>query len=124
MLTTLSAEMQEATQSFIDHLMASEAFMHYQEARKLMSEDEDANTLLKRLSNAQATVRHQQASGNVGQAEVDSLRLIQQTALRNPVILDYAQSQQEVVEFLREINGEISQILGIDFASFASRATC
>ena len=59
-----------------------------------------------------------------GQAEVDSLRLIQQTALRHPVILDYAQAQQGVVEFLREINGEISQLLGIDFASFANHATC
>ena len=124
MLTTLSPELQEATQSFIDHLLASEAFMHYQEARKLMSKDEEAHTLMERLSNAQATVRQQQASGNVGQAEIDSLRLIQQTALRNPVILDYAQAQQEAVEFLREINGEISQLLGIDFASFANHASC
>jgi cell fate (sporulation/competence/biofilm development) regulator YlbF (YheA/YmcA/DUF963 family) len=124
MWITLSPELQEATQSFIDNLLASEAFMHYQEARKLMSEDEEARTLLERLSHAQAAVRQQQASGNVGQAEVDSLRLIQQTALRNPVILDYAQSQQEAVEFLREINGEISQLLGIDFASFANHATC
>jgi cell fate (sporulation/competence/biofilm development) regulator YlbF (YheA/YmcA/DUF963 family) len=79
---------------------------------------------MERLSNAQATVRQQQVSGNVGQAEVNSLRLIQRTALSNPVILDYAQAQQEAVEFLREINGEISQLLGIDFASFANHATC
>jgi cell fate (sporulation/competence/biofilm development) regulator YlbF (YheA/YmcA/DUF963 family) len=124
MLTTLSPELQEATQSFIENLLASEAFMHYQDARKLMSEDEEARTLMERLSNAQATVRQKQASGNVGQAEVDSLRLIQQRALRNQVILDYAQSQQEAVDFLREINGEISQLLGIDFASFANHATC
>lgn len=124
MLATLSPELQEATQSFIENLLASEAFMHYQDARKLMSEDEEARTLMERLSNAQATVRQKQASGNVGQAEVDSLRLIQQRALRNQVILDYAQSQQEAVEFLREINGEISQLLGIDFASFANHATC
>ena len=124
MLTTLSPELQEATQSFIENLLASEAFMHYQKARKLMSEDEEARTLMERLSNAQATVRQRQASGNVGQAEVDSLRLIQQTALRNTVILDYAQAQQEVVELLREINGDISQLLGLDFASFANHATC
>ena len=124
MLTTLSPELQQATQSFLENLLASEAFVHYQGARKLMSEDEEARTLMERLSNAQATVRQKQASGNVGQAEVDSLRLIQQRALRNQVILDYAQSQQEVVEFLRELNGEISQLLGIDFASFANHATC
>jgi cell fate (sporulation/competence/biofilm development) regulator YlbF (YheA/YmcA/DUF963 family) len=124
MLMTLSPALQEATQSFLENLLASEAFMHYQEARKLMSEDAEARTLMERLSNAQATVRQQQVSGNVGQAEVNSLRLIQRTALSNPVILDYAQAQQEAVEFLREINGEISQLLGIDFASFANHATC
>ena len=72
MLATLSPELQEATQSFLKNLLASEAFIHYQEARKLMSEDEEARTLMERLSNVQATVRQKQASGNVGQAEVDS----------------------------------------------------
>ena len=124
MLTTFSPELQEATQSFIENLLASEAFTHYQKTRKLINEDEEARTLMERLSNAQSTVRQQQVNGNVGQAEVDSLRLIQQRVLRNPTILDYAQAQQEAVDFLREINGEISQLLGIDFASFANHATC
>ena len=124
MSTTLSPQLLEATQLFIDHLLASEAFMHYQETRKLINEDEEARTLMERLSHAQSTVRQQQVNGNVGQAEVDSLRLIQQRVLRNPTILDYAQAQQEAVESLREINGEISQLLGIDFASFANHSTC
>lgn len=124
MLNTLSPELQEATQSLIENLLASEAFMHYQKAHKLINEDEEAHTLMNRLSSAQATVHQKQASGNVGQAEIDSLRLIQQRALRNPVILNYAQAQQEAVELLREINGEISQLLGIDFASFANHAAC
>jgi len=124
MQTVLSPQLQEATQSLIDNLLASELFMHYQEARKLINEDSEARTLMERISNSQATVRQQQTSGSVGQAEVDSLRLIQQRVLRNPVILDYAQSQQEAVDFLREINAEISQLLGIDFASFAKHATC
>lgn len=124
MLTTLSPELQEATQSLIDNLLASEAFVHYGQARTRINEDSEARTLMERLSSAQAAVRQKQASGNVGQVEVDSLRLIQQSALRNPVILDYAQAQQEAVEFLREINGEISQLLGIDFASFTNHAAC
>ena len=124
MLTTLSPELQEATQSLIENLLASAAFMHYQHAQKLMSEDEEARTLTDQLSKAQATVRQQQSRGNVSQAEVDSLRLVQQRALRNSVILDYAQAQQDAIGFLREINGEIGQLLGIDLASFANHSTC
>src|SRR5512138_3207383 len=124
MLTTLSPELQGASQSLIENLLASEAFTHYQHARKLMSEDEEARTLMDQLSKVQANVRRQQSSGNVSQAEVDSLRLIQERALRNAVILDYAQAQQEAIVFLREINAEIGQLLGIDFASFAKCSTC
>ena len=124
MLTTLSPELREATHSLIENLLASEAFTHYQHAQKLLREDEEAHTLMDQLSKVQATVRQQQGSGNVSQAEVDSLRLIQQRALRNPVILDYAEAQQEAIGFLREINGEIGQLLGVDFASFANHASC
>jgi cell fate (sporulation/competence/biofilm development) regulator YlbF (YheA/YmcA/DUF963 family) len=76
------------------------------------------------LSKLQARVRQRQAKGEVNQAEIDSLRLLQQRVLRNSVILAYADSQQEAVNFLREINGEISQLLGINFASFANHSTC
>jgi hypothetical protein len=38
--------------------------------------------------------------------------------------MTYAQSQQEAIHFLREINDEISQLLGINFASFANHSTC
>jgi cell fate (sporulation/competence/biofilm development) regulator YlbF (YheA/YmcA/DUF963 family) len=124
MQIALSLQLQEATQSLIDNLLASEAFMHYQEAHKLINEDSEARTLMERLSHSQATVRQKQASGNVGQAEIDSLRLLQQRVQRNSVIMKYAQSQQEAITFLREINGEISQLLGINFATFANHATC
>jgi hypothetical protein len=43
---------------------------------------------------------------------------------RSPVIMEYAQFQQEAVNFLREINNEISELLGINFATFAHHATC
>ena len=36
----------------------------------------------------------------MNQAEIDSLRLLQQRVQRNAVIMDYAQTQQEAVNFL------------------------
>lgn len=124
MQATLSTQLQEATQSLIDNLLASEAFVRYQNARAPMSADEEARGLMEKLSQSQARVRQMQARGEVNQAEIDALRLLQQRVLRNPVILNYADSQQEAVNFLREINAEISQLLGINFASFANHSTC
>jgi cell fate (sporulation/competence/biofilm development) regulator YlbF (YheA/YmcA/DUF963 family) len=124
MQTALAPRMQEATQSLIDNLRASEAFVHYQQAHTRLSADSDARALLDQLSRSQAHLRQQQANGSVTQAEIDSLRELQQNVQRNPIIMDYAQSQQDAVNFLREINNEISQLLGINFASLANHATC
>ena len=124
MQTTLSPRLQETTQSLIENLLASEPFLKYQQARARLDENPDVLALLERLGQAQANVRQMQAKGQVSQAEIDSLRLLQQRVQRNSVIMAYAQSQEEAVNFLREINGEISQLLGMNFASFANHSTC
>ena len=55
---------------------------------------------------------------------MDELRAIQEQVQKNTVIMDYAGAQQQAVDFLREINTEISQLLGINFASLANHSTC
>ncbi len=124
MQTALSPQLQEATQSLIDNLLASEAFVRYQTARARFKADHEACDLMDQLAKLQARLRQKQTQGELNQAEIDSLRLLQQRVQRNSVIMAYAQSQEEAVNFLREINGEISQLLGINFASFANHSTC
>ena len=125
MQTKIPLQLQEATQLLIDHLLASEAFTQYQTARHNMDADKEAHELMDQLSKAQARVRQMQGKGEVNQAEVDSLRLLQQRVLRNPVIIDYAGAQQEAINLLlRSVNREISELLGINFASFANHSTC
>jgi cell fate (sporulation/competence/biofilm development) regulator YlbF (YheA/YmcA/DUF963 family) len=124
MQPALSPQLQEATQTLIDNLLASEAFVRYHNARVRFNADHEAHDLMDQLAKAQTRLRQKQSEGNVNQAEIDSLRLLQQRAQRNPVIIDYAQSQEEAVSFLREVNTKISQLLGINFASFANHSTC
>jgi cell fate (sporulation/competence/biofilm development) regulator YlbF (YheA/YmcA/DUF963 family) len=124
MQTALSPRLQEATQSLIDNLLASEAFVRYQKTYARFKADQEACDLMDQLAKLQARLRQKQAAGEVNQAEIDSLRLLQQRVQRNSVIMAYAQSQEEAVNFLREINGEISQLLGMNFASFANHSTC
>ncbi len=124
MPTIVSPQLQEATQSLIDNLLASEAFIRYQNAHSHFEADNEACTLLEQLTQLQARLRQKQAKGPVNQAEIDSLRLLQQRVQRNSVIIDYSQSQQGAINFLREINGEISELVGVNFATFANHATC
>ncbi|HMB23444.1 MAG TPA: YlbF family regulator [Anaerolineales bacterium] len=124
MPTTLSPQLQEATESLINNLLASEAFVHYQNARAHFKADQEACDLMDQLAKLQACLRQKQAAGEVNQAEVDSLRLLQHRVQRNSVIMSYAQAQEDAVNFLREINKEISQLLGLNFASFANHSNC
>lgn len=124
MTVDLSPQLQEATQSLIEHLLASETFKRYQQAQARIDENSESRTLMERLSNAQANIRQKQASGGVGQAELDALGLLQQRVLRDPIIMEYAQSQEQAIGLLRQVNDEISQLLGINFASFANHPTC
>ncbi len=119
-----SLHLQEATQALIEQLLASEQLVDYQQARARLNEDREAQALLERLSQAQASLRQKQGSGTLDQAELDRLRLLQQRAQRNSVIVEYANSQQEAINLLREINKEISELLGINFASAANHAVC
>ncbi|MEX2162242.1 MAG: YlbF family regulator [Anaerolineales bacterium] len=124
MQAVLSPQLHEATHSLIENLLASEAFIHYQQAQSILNEDNNASDLLKQLSQAQASLRQKQAKGEVAQADTEELHELQAKVQRNRVVLGYAQSQQEAVNFLREIDAEISGLLGISFASFANHATC
>ena len=126
MQTVLNPSMQEAADALIGNLLASEAFVRCQQAHARLNEDRhrQAHTLLEQLSQAQADLRKKQANSGVIQTEIDNLRTLQEQVQHNNVIMTYAQTQQEAVNFLREINNEISQLLGIDFASFANHTTC
>ena len=124
MQTVLTPSMQEATEALISNLVASQACIRYQQAHTRLNDDLQAHTLLDQLSHAQAELRKKQAENGVTHAEIDALRTLQERVQHSKTIMTYAQTQQEAVNFLREINNEISQLLGINFASFANHATC
>lgn len=124
MKTLLSPSMQEATNVLIDNLLASEAFILYQQALTRLNNDHQARAILEQLSQAQANLRKKQADGTTTQADIDTLRALHEQVQRNSVITNYAQTQQNAINQLQEINDEISQLLGINFASFANHTTC
>jgi len=121
---TLPLELHQATENLIENLLASEAFLTYQQSLVAMNSDSEARGLLDLLSTLQAALRHKQNTNSVTQTDVEELRAIQEQVQANAVIMAYSQSQQGAVNFLREINMEISQTLGMDFASLAKQNTC
>lgn len=121
---TLPPELHQATERLIENLLASEAFLAYQQSQTEMNSDSQAYTLLEHLSALQAELRRNQNNNSVTQSDIDELRTVQTRVMDNPVIMAFSQSQGDAVNFLREVNLEISQTLGINFAVLAKQSTC
>jgi cell fate (sporulation/competence/biofilm development) regulator YlbF (YheA/YmcA/DUF963 family) len=114
----------QATQSLAENLVASEPFAQYAQARDAFEADSNAQSFLKDISSIQGEIRQKQQRGQATQENIDVLRAMQQQAQSNETIMQYASTQQNAVNFLREINQEISQLLGVDFAALSKQTGC
>ena len=120
----LPPELIGAVDALIQNLNSSEPFLAYKKSQEQMHSDPQAHTLLERLSVLQKEIRGKQTGGGITQEDLKNLRAAQAEVQSNGTIIAYATSQQAAVGFLREINREISQLLGVDFASLARQKTC
>ena len=122
--TTLPANLLAATEDLANHLLASEPFTAYHAAHGRFNADPEARALLLLLSQSQAELRQKQARRTVTQSDVDQLKALQSAVQADRTVADYARTQQAAIGFLREINQEISELLGVDFAALAKRSGC
>jgi cell fate (sporulation/competence/biofilm development) regulator YlbF (YheA/YmcA/DUF963 family) len=114
----------QATENLIENLLASEVFLVYQQSLATMNSDSEARGLLDLQSTLQAALRHKQNTNSVTRTDIEELHTIQEQVQANAVIMTYAHDQQGAINFLRQINLEISQTLGMDFAVLAKQTTC
>lgn len=121
-ITLLSEQLNTATHGLGRSLAASEPFTRYVRAQESLRADQDASDLLDMLISAQNSFRLQQQQGGVTQDDIDELKALQARVQDNAVIMEYADSQRAAINFLKEINQEISQTLGMDFALIAKRS--
>ncbi len=117
-------DLMAATQALIDNLLAAEPIVAYHQAYARFNADPQARELVQRLSQAQTDLRRKQANGHVTSDDVNQLRQLQKAAYVNRAVIDYAQTQQAAVNYLRTINQEISQLIGVDFAALAKKSSC
>ncbi len=122
-INSISITMLEATSNLANNLAQSEPFLRLKAAEERFKADREAVQLLKNLSELQQKIRKEQYSGGVTESDLKQLRTLQSAVSANETIQDYGLAQELAVAFLREVNQEISQLLGIDFASLARRSS-
>jgi cell fate (sporulation/competence/biofilm development) regulator YlbF (YheA/YmcA/DUF963 family) len=123
-IKSIPTNLLQATTTLAENLLQSEPFLRYNKSYKKLEEDTQASLLLQNLSQTQAELRRKQSQSKISEEEVNALRELQQQAQSNKVIVEYAEAQQAAIESLREINQEISNLIGVDFGSLARRSGC
>lgn len=122
-IDSVSITMLDATSALAENLRQSESFLRFKLAESKLNADQEALQLVKDLSELQKKIRAQQHSGNITESDLKHLREVQIAVGNSETIQDYGLAQELAVAFLREVNQEISQLLGIDFASLTRRSS-
>lgn len=120
--TTLPAAVQAAADSLGQSLEQVEPVVGYHQAEARLIADEPASALLQQLMDMQADLRLKQ--GDVTEAEIDRFRRLRREVDVNPTITAYVESQDAATAYLREVNQDLSQLLGFDFSALAKRSGC
>lgn len=113
----------EATSQLAENLVHSELFLRFQEATRKLQSDNEATVLLTEFSNLQQKLRVQQRSTQTSEKDIQRLRELRRAIMTNDIIQEKELAEKYFVAFLREVNQEISNMLGVDFASLARRSS-
>jgi len=122
-ISLLSTKMLDATTNLASNLAQSEVVLNFRTAETELQTDKEAQSLLTELSELQQKARSQQFSGSFSEGDIKRLRTLQNSFGSNESIQDYQIRNELAVNFLREVNLEISQVLGLDFAALTRRSS-
>jgi cell fate (sporulation/competence/biofilm development) regulator YlbF (YheA/YmcA/DUF963 family) len=114
-------ELLEATFDLAESLAEAEAIVHFISANQALNNDQNSLEMINAATDLQRKLYDGQSSGDDLNNDLNRLRDYQSQISSNAVIQEQSIARETAVAFLREINQEISQLLGMDFAALARR---
>ncbi len=120
----LRPQVKTAAQALGQALKDTPALRAYAEASAQLSADNAATGLLDELQRLQADIRQRQSDGHVGPGDIMRLRRLQNDVQANETIAAFVQAQSQAQGFLRQVNTDLSERLGVDFATLGRVSTC
>jgi len=112
----------EAASDLAKDIARSKPFLQFQEADRKLHEDSEAMHLLTKFSELQQKILAQHNAGAISEGDISWLRELQRAIGADDTIQEQNQARENAASFLREVNVEISKMLGIDFASLTRRS--
>ncbi|MGB8644969.1 MAG: YlbF family regulator [Anaerolineae bacterium] len=123
-MKTMNRELAQAAQVLASALVQAKPIREYREATERMAADPQATALLDELQQVQAEIRVRQNNGGVTRQELEQLRELQSHVKSHPAIAAFMEAQLQAQAYLPAINRELSELLGVDFATLGRVSNC
>ena len=120
----MQPELTDSINSFAEALMATEEFSAYDAAQKAFQQDDSVRDLLTRLNTLSHELGQKQQQDELTDEDIELYRSLKTQFTENPTVAHLQEQENKVTETFRECNHEISQELGLDFASNAAPSSC
>jgi cell fate (sporulation/competence/biofilm development) regulator YlbF (YheA/YmcA/DUF963 family) len=115
----------ETAREFGEALANCEECRAVEQAEEALRKDREARELLSNYQLTQSSIqRARMWGGRIPKEELDRLKDLEAKINSNPVIKKLLDAQKRLQEMLGNLNTEISNLLGIDFASNSSVGGC
>ncbi|MCX6054409.1 MAG: YlbF family regulator [Chloroflexi bacterium] len=119
----LSKIILEATTELAEKIVNSEPFTYLKNSEAKLNADAQALHLINDITELQEKIRSQNQTNIIPESEFTRYRELQNEIGANEVIQESGMAQENAIAFLREVNQEISNLLGVDFASLIRRSS-
>lgn len=123
-LTQIPPALLEATEALGASLASSPPFVAYRLAQARLEDDERARALLNHMAEVERDVRKRQADGTLTRDDIDRVRAAQNETWSDPAVMELATAQRGATAYLPQIDGLITELLGVDIAALAGAGGC
>lgn len=117
-------EVMDAAREFGKALADCEECRAVEEAQQALQKDREARRLLSDYQSGQRSIQMARMWGRIAKNELKELKNLEAKVKSNQTIKNLMDAQKRLQEMLVSLNAEISNILGIDFASNSSAGCC
>ncbi|MDW7755945.1 MAG: YlbF family regulator, partial [Brevefilum sp.] len=109
-----TVELFEGTSDLAESLAQSEAIMRFTKSNQALTNDQDAQQLVQEANELHQKLYAKDASSDFMREKFPRYRELHNQIASNPVLQEQSEAQEIAINFLREINQEISQLLGVE----------
>ena len=121
----MDTALEQATHQLADALRASEPVIALREAESTLHAQPTSIALLDQTQRIQRRLQAAQTRGDTPPPGVlEQLQQAHEAATADATIMAFAQAQQEAQAQMAELNDDLSEALGLDFASLTGRSGC